>query len=301
VFRRTAGFCVERPAIGGTSLIFKPETPPEHSWNINETRDFLERAWTEALRQVSSAPVTEMMRYALTGGKCLRGLLLLAVTESCNGSMADACRAAISIEMLHAASLVVDDLPALDNASVRRNAPSLHSRFGERAGILTAHALVAAAFQVISEIPDEPERVLRITGLLAAAIGRMANGELLGPVQWDPAESIASKARVRALKTGALFELAASIGALLAGAGPALTADLAKLGLHLGVCYQVADDLRDDVMSDHERDWLFKENLRNWRDCDRLLHSLRSRLTRQAPLEEWMSEFRTAGSEAGLP
>jgi geranylgeranyl pyrophosphate synthase len=287
VFRRIAGICEEQLAHAAP-----------FAWNVPETRDFLQRQWNDALTSHSSAPAAEMMRYALDGGKCLRGLLLLAVSESCGASRSAAANAAVAIEMLHAASLVVDDLPALDNAAVRRNAPSLHQRFGESAAILTAHALVAAAFEIVTEIPNEPARLLRVSRAFASAIGRMANGELLAPAA---AGTAASKARVRALKTGALFELAASIGALLAGADSELAAALARLGLNLGICYQVADDLRDDVMSEAEREALFAEGLHHLGECDRLFHSLRARLCWPAPLEEWMSEFLTAGAEVGLP
>jgi geranylgeranyl pyrophosphate synthase len=288
VFRRIAGLCEEQVA---------PPAAP-FLWNLPETRDSLERRWNELLSRQGSAPATEMMSYALTGGKCLRGLLLLAASESCGAARTDATNAAIAIEMLHAASLVVDDLPALDNAAVRRNAPSLHQRFGESAAILTAHALVAAAFEIVTEIPNEPVRLLRVSRLFASAIRSMANGELLAPCGDG---SAASKARVRALKTGALFELAASIGALLAGADSELAAALARLGLHLGICYQVADDLRDDVMSEEERRLLSAESVQYFRERDRLFHSVRGRLCWTAPLEEWMSEFLTAGAEVGLP
>lgn len=286
MFRRIAGLYEEQLA---------PAAP--FAWNLPETRDFLERHWNDALVRQSSAPATQMMSYALAGGKCLRGLLVLAVAESCGASRIDAANAAVAIEMLHAASLVVDDLPALDNAAVRRNTPSLHRRFGESAAILTAHALVAAAFEIVAEIPNEPARLLRVSRAFACAIGRMANGELLAPTAGGTA---ASEARVRALKTGALFELAASIGALLAGVDSEVSTALARLGLTLGICYQVADDLRDDVMSEEERGTLFAESLRHLRECDRLFHSLRARLCWPAPLEEWMAEFLTAGAEVEL-
>ena len=296
MFRRIAGLCEEQPA-PGAPLAFASEPPAIHRWNLPETRDSLERHWNAVLAQESSA-ATEMMSYALTGGKCLRGLLLLAVAESCGASRIDAAEAAVAIEMLHAASLVVDDLPALDNAAVRRNAPSLHQRFGESAAILTAHALVAAAFEIVTGIPNEPERLLRVNRLFASAIRSMANGELLAPGAGGTA---ASKTRVRALKTGALFQLASFIGAILAGADSELASSLARLGLSLGVCYQVADDLRDDVMSEAERESLYAESLKSCRECDRQFHSLRGRLSWPAPLEEWMAEFLTAGAEVGLP
>jgi hypothetical protein len=196
--------------------------------------------------------------------------------------------------MLHAASLVVDDLPALDNTSERRGRLSLHKRFGEAAAVLTAHALVAAAFEIVAQIPSEPLRLLRITRLLAASIG--ARGMCLAELV-DPGDSVGSETEVRGLKTGSLFQMAAQIGAVLAGAEAKLTEDLGQLGLRLGTCYQLADDLRDEIIDHSTRGGLCDAGRRSWEQCAELISLLRGRLHTVRPVEAWMSWFQDAGAK----
>jgi geranylgeranyl pyrophosphate synthase len=292
--KEAAVICDVLPAACDCSAASEESLPSDPAWNLDELRILLEEACHQGLVRHSLPPLTEMMSYALSGGKCLRGLLLLAVADSCNGSREQAREAAIAIEMLHAASLVVDDLPALDDTSVRRGALSLYRRFGEAAAILTAHALVAAAFEVVSQIPSKPERVLRITGLLAGAIGArgMALAELI-----EPSDSLESGTDVRELKTGGLFEAAAHIGAVLAGAEPGLTEDLGQLGLRLGTCYQLVDDLRDGYIDDSNRGGLYQAGRRSWQQCAELLNLVRGRLHTARPIEAWLSWFHEAGAK----
>jgi geranylgeranyl pyrophosphate synthase len=282
------------PARCDRSAASEPRLPSDPTWNFNELRASLEEDWRQALGRHSLPPLTEMMSYALSGGKCLRGLLLLAVVDSCNGSREQAREAAVAIEMLHGASLVVDDLPALDDASVRRGTLSLYKRFGEAAAILTAHSLVAAAFEVVAQISSEPDRLLRITRLLAAAIGArgMARAELVGPC-----DSVGSDTDVRALKTGSLFQMAAHIGAVLAGVEPELAEDLGQLGMRLGICYQLVDDFRDDFADESNRGALREAGRRSWNQCAELFNLLRGRLHRAHPMETWLSRFHDAGAK----
>jgi len=259
-------------------------------WNLSELRTLLAEDWRQAVAQISLPPLTEMMIYALSGGKCLRGLLLLAVADSCNGSRDQARQAAVAIEMLHAASLVVDDLPALDDTPMRRGTQSLYKRDGEAAAILTAHALVAAAFEIVSQISSAPERLLRITNLVAATIGArgMAAGELL-----DPCNSVSRDIDVSSLKTGSLFRLVAQIAAVLAGSEPELAEDLGQLGLRIGICYQLVDDFRDDDLESNKAA-LYEAGRRSWRECVELFSLLRARLHIATPIETWLSEFHDA-------
>ena len=263
----------------------------------DERRALLEEECSRLLDRHSSPPLSEMMSYSLAGGKRLRGLLLLAVAESCSGSRAQALEAAVAIELIHGASLVVDDLPAVDDTAVRRGRPSLHRRFGDAAAILTAHALVATAFEVLTRIPAEPQRTLRITRRMATAIGArgMALGELVE--LHDPGES---RNAVRALKTGSLFQVAAEMGAVLAGAEGELPRDIRQLGRRLGFCYQIIDDLRDDLPEIPDPDGLWQEGRRCWRECSGLFDDLRRRLPDARPLDEWLGSFRAAAEVVGL-
>ncbi|HTW81023.1 MAG TPA: polyprenyl synthetase family protein [Terracidiphilus sp.] len=276
------------PAAAKSSLLSGPH------WDIDELRSSLEADWRRTLDRYSLSPLTETMTYALSGGQRLRGLLLMVVADSCNGSKEPAREAAVAIEMLHAASLVVDDLPALDNTPVRRGMLSLYKRFGEAAAILTAHALVAAAFEVVAQISIEPKRLLRITKSLAAAIGArgMARAELV-----DCSDSVGSEGDIRALKTGGLFQIAAHIGAVLAGAEPDLANDLGTLGRKLGVCYQFADDVRDHLADGSNRETLKEAGRVSWQQSVKLFNLVRNRLPKVYPLEAWLSCFHHAGAE----
>ena len=281
------------PARCDRSAVLEPILPSDPTWNFNELRALLEEHWRQALGRYSFPPLTETMAYALSGGQCLRGLLLLAVADSCNGSREQACEAAVAIEMLHAASLVVDDLPVLDDTSMRRGTLSLYKRFGEAAAILTAHALVAAAFEVVTQISTDPKRLLRITELLAAAIGArgMARAELV-----DRCDSVGLDTDVRALKTGSLFQMAAHIGAVLAGVEAELVEDLSQLGLRLGICYQLVDDVRDEFI-DANRGPLRQAGRLSWQQSVELFNLVRGRLPKTHPMEIWLSCFHNAGAK----
>jgi geranylgeranyl pyrophosphate synthase len=270
------------------------------TWSFHEAREFLEEEWRQALGRQSLPPLTEMMSYALSGGKRLRGLLLMAVADCCNGPRQQAREAAVAIEMLHAASLVVDDLPAFDDSSMRRGAPSVHKQFGEDAAILTAHALVAGAFEVVAQINCEPERLLRVIRRLAGAIGArgMARAEAVDPHSVNPCDyCVAPDAHIRALKTGGLFQLAAHTGAVLAGVEPGIAAELAQLGLRLGICFQLADDFRDELMDESTRRLLRETVRRSWQDCTEQFSLVRGQLPRPDPMELWLSVFYEASGE----
>jgi hypothetical protein len=276
-----------RPELENTRLAFD-------QCSFGDLQVLLEKDCHQALVRHSSPPLTEMMGYALHGGKCLRGLLLLAVSESCNGSRGQAREAAVAIEMLHAASLAVDDLPALDDTSMRRGVQSLHRRFGESAAILTAHALVASAFEVVAQIPDKPDRLLCMISRLAAAIG--ANGMALAQLVERP-DPTGPKADVRALKTGSLFQMATVMGSMLAGAERELVEDLGQFGLELGIFYQIVDDFHDDLMDPSDREELREAGQRTWRGCADLLNFVRDRLHSDRPVQEWLSWLHDAGAK----
>lgn len=264
----------------------------DSQWNISELRTLLEEDWHRALGRYSLSPLTETMSYALSGGQRLRGLLLLAAVDSCGGPREPAREVAVALEMLHAASLVVDDLPAMDNTPIRRGMLSLYKRFGEAAAILTAHALVAAAFELVAQISTEPKRILHITKSLAVAIGAsgMARAELV-----DCSDSVGSDTDIRALKTGGLFQIAAHIGAVLAGAAPDLADDLGNLGRKLGICYQFVDDFRDHLADGPDRRALKEAGRLSWQQSVELFNLVRGRLRKVYPLESWLSCFHSAG------
>lgn len=175
------------------------------------------------------------------GGARVRPRLCLAVAQACgNDDPALAAAAATSIELLHCASLVHDDLPCFDDAPVRRGRASVHYAYGESLAVLAGDALIVSAFQALAEAPARyPQRLAALLGAIAQGVG-MPGGIVAGQA-WE-CESRVSLAQYQRAKTGSLFAAATMAGALAAGAeaGP-----WRPLGEWLGEAYQAADDIRD--------------------------------------------------------
>lgn len=198
----------------------------------------------------AEARLAEAMRYAtLGGGKRMRAFLvmqsaaLFAVSETC------AARVAASIEMLHAYSLVHDDLPAMDNDDLRRGKPSTHKAFDEATAILVGDALQARAFEVLAE-PDthsDPQARAELVAALGAAAGArgMAGGQMIDMLAEHQELDDAAVARLQALKTGRLIQFSAEAGAILGRAPMTHRHLLAAYGRDLGAAFQIADDLLD--------------------------------------------------------
>jgi geranylgeranyl diphosphate synthase type II len=179
------------------------------------------------------------------GGARIRPQLCLAVARSCGDSdpaLADAV--AVSVELLHCASLVHDDLPCFDDAPMRRGHPSVHAAFGERLAVLAGDALIVRAFQTLGMAgARSPTRLCRVIATIGHGVG-MPFGIVAGQA-WECEPRVALSDYQRA-KTGALFAAATAAGAEAAGVdGESWRA----LGEWLGEAYQVADDIRD-VMAD---------------------------------------------------
>ena len=175
------------------------------------------------------------------GGARIRPTILMAVAEACGDDrpgLTDA--AAAALEMIHCASLVHDDLPAFDDAAIRRGKPSVHRAHGEALAILAGDSLIVMAFDALARGAAEvPARGLALTAILAARTG-MPGGICAGQ-GWESEASVDLVAYHEA-KTAALFVAATQMGAVAAGhdAGP-----WAELGQRLGLAFQIADDLRD--------------------------------------------------------
>ncbi|WP_308020955.1 polyprenyl synthetase family protein [Neisseria bergeri] len=192
----------------------------------------------------------EAMRYAaLDGGKRLRPMLVLAASEL-GGAVADAVgQAMAAIEMIHAYSLVHDDMPAMDNDSLRRGKPTCHIKYGEATALLTGDALQTQAFDVLSRPTELPAaRQLAMLSVLAKAGGSagMAGGQAIDLANVGKQMVQADLERMHSLKTGALIRAAVLLGAT---ACPDLSdAELAVLDAYaakLGLAFQVIDDVLD--------------------------------------------------------
>ncbi len=193
--------------------------------------------------------LSQAIRYALLApGKRIRPLLVLLASRECGGKDRLALDAACAVEMVHAASLVLDDLPAMDDAATRRGRSSTHVVFGEDVAILASISLLGSAFRAISgaEGLDAACRT-RIVAILAQAIGHEGlsagqHADLSRTAALRPVERIVE---TNHRKTGSLFIAAAEIAAVVAGADSAGIERLSRYAGHLGQAFQLLDDLDD--------------------------------------------------------
>ncbi len=185
------------------------------------------------------------MRHSLMGGgKRVRPVLCMAAAAAVSGRAGDAVRqAACAIEMIHTYSLIHDDLPAMDDDTLRRGKPTCHTAFDEATAILAGDALLTLAFQVLSTLP--PTEGMRVIGMVSRAAGHQ--GMIEGQMQDMAAEGslldIEALAGMHRLKTGGLIRAAVGTGALLAGAPPEAADHLDRYAGNIGLAFQVTDDL----------------------------------------------------------
>jgi geranylgeranyl diphosphate synthase type II len=229
----------------------KPTAGSELDAYLARGRNVVEEALVHAVPPMGSQPASlpEAMRYTLLlPGKRLRGILVLATCELLKGRWEDALPLACSVELVHASSLILDDLPSMDDATLRRGKPTLHKVVGEANAILAAVGLLNAAYGLIQEAPALKDRArVRATARLAEAIGvpgliggQVADLEATGKkIDLDALEYIHSH------KTGALFIAAAELGAIAAGGRARDTEAVRRYAKNLGLAFQITDDLLD--------------------------------------------------------
>ena len=209
-----------------------------------------ERALEQRLPPAEQSPAAlhGAMRYAvLGGGKRLRPLLVYAAAQALGESGPALDAAACAVELIHAYSLVHDDLPAMDDDALRRGRPTCHIVFGEAMAILAGDALQALAFEILSDeagdaaIGMEKQRVL---GRACGAEG-MAGGQALDLAAVGCTLSLAELEHMHACKTGALIRASVRLGALSAGANATTLDILDRYADALGLAFQVRDDILD--------------------------------------------------------
>lgn len=199
----------------------------------------------------------DAMRYAtLGGGKRLRGFLVMEVASLFAVSETCAARTAAAVEMVHAYSLVHDDLPAMDDDDMRRGRPSTHRAFDEATAILAGDALQTRAFEILAE-PDthaDAEARCELVAALALASGArgMCGGQMMDIAAEGQTLDVNAVGRLQALKTGRLLQVSAEAGAILGRAPLALRHQIAAFGRDLGAAFQIADDLLDVTATSEE-------------------------------------------------
>lgn len=210
----------------------------------------VERALDAWVPADAPAGLGEAMRYAvLDGGKRLRPLLVLATCEVLGGNRAAALRAACAVELIHAYSLVHDDMPCMDNDVLRRGKPTVHVRFGEALALLAGDALQALAFDLLTpddgSVPDG--MAVRLCRLLARAAGAdgMAGGQAIDLASVGVMLDQPTLEAMHRRKTGALLQACVMMGAATATPSPAQLAGLAEYGACIGLAFQVVDDVLD--------------------------------------------------------
>jgi len=214
----------------------------------------------EVLDQVLTSPegpearVFEAMRYSCLGsGKRLRPFLTLAAGRLCGAPDSRSLRVGAAIELVHCYSLVHDDLPAMDDDDLRRGQPSCHVAFDEATAILAGDALLTLAFEVLSSPATHPDGDVRsnlVGGLARAAGGHgMVGGQMIDLLAEHTDADFAMITRIQRLKTGALIGFSCEAGAILGGAAEEKRLALHRYAHDLGLAFQIADDLLDELGS----------------------------------------------------
>jgi farnesyl diphosphate synthase len=204
---------------------------------------------------VDLAPIlSQAMRYAvLDGGKRLRPLLVLAAAESVEASSEKASqaalRAACAVELIHAYSLVHDDMPCMDNDILRRGKPTVHVKFGEAQALLAGDALQALAFELLTPTPDVVDTAVQATlcRILALSAGchGMAGGQAIDLASVGKRLAVDELHTMHRLKTGALLQASVMMGAVCGVVSPAALLGLQEYGATIGLAFQVVDDVLD--------------------------------------------------------
>jgi geranylgeranyl diphosphate synthase, type II len=212
----------------------------------------IEAALDRATRPPTGCPqrLSDAIRYAvLAPGKRLRPLLVLAAARACGGSVEAALPAAVAVELIHAYSLVHDDLPAMDDDDLRRGRPTVHIEFDEATAILVGDALIPLAFEVLSTQVEPASVALACCRelALAAGQGRLVGGQAddLCGEQAGITDSLNHLESIHLRKTAAMLAVSLKLGGLVAGADGATGQHLEQFGRELGLAFQITDDLLD--------------------------------------------------------
>jgi len=197
--------------------------------------------------------IDAMRHGVLNGGKRLRPFLVIETARLLGAPELAACRVAAALECIHCYSLIHDDLPAMDDDSLRRGQPTVHIAFDEATAILAGDALLTLAFDILSspetDLPAEAKLKLVNQLARAAGVGGMVGGQSLDLNAERMAPDEAGIVQLQAMKTGALLRYACAAGALAAGVDEQVLARMTRFGEIIGLAFQLADDLLD-VTSD---------------------------------------------------
>ena len=223
--------------------------PDFATWRLTK-QALVEQALSQWVSPDAPAGLGQAMRYAvLDGGKRLRPLLALATSEAVNGDAGAAMRAACALELIHAYSLVHDDMPCMDNDVLRRGKPTVHVAFGEAQALLAGDALQALAFELL--VPEDgsvdPKMTATLCRQLAQAAGAtgMAGGQAIDLASVGWALDRSGLENMHRCKTGALLQASVTMGAATGPSDAHQLRCLRAYGDALGLAFQVVDDILD--------------------------------------------------------
>jgi geranylgeranyl diphosphate synthase type II len=219
----------------------------------------VDRAFSRCIKSQKDAPkrLLQAMNYSFTvGGKRLRPALVIEcfnAVKKPSASTTTAQSAALAIELIHTFSLIHDDLPAMDDDDLRRGQPTNHIVFGEAVAILAGDALTTLAFEILADIVPS-KTAARLVKELAAATGPagMIGGQILDIEGENKCLLLSELQNLHQKKTGALLTCACRLGALAGGATPKQLQNLTDFGQHLGLAFQIVDDLLDVTSTPQE-------------------------------------------------
>lgn len=228
---------------------------------LKERVGHIENVLAELLPAPDQPPAVlhQAMRYAvLGGGKRVRAALVYAAGEASGGSRVAVSaqnlaldHAAAAVELIHAYSLVHDDLPCMDDDDLRRGRPTVHLKYNEATAMLAGDALQPLAFELLAQMPVAPALIVQASGLLARAIGSMGmvGGQAIDCDSVGITLSSEQLQQMHRMKTGALLEASVQLGGIVAGAGSTTRDELERYAGAIGLAFQVVDDILD-VTSD---------------------------------------------------
>ncbi len=225
---------------------------------LQQRKEAVEVALDSALPLAAPPRIYESMRYSLlAGGKRLRPILCLATCELLGGTVAMAMPMACALEMVHTMSLVHDDLPAMDNDDYRRGKLTNHKVYGDDIAILAGDGLLAYAFEHLATATREvpPDRILRAIAQLSRATGAagLVGGQVVDLESEGKTDlSLETLTFIHTHKTGALLEACVVCGAILAGAAAAEEERLSRYAQHIGLAFQIVDDILDITATQEE-------------------------------------------------
>lgn len=219
---------------------------------MKDVRDIVNRELDRLLPipETRDARLVEAMRYSAIGtGKALRPLLTLTVGEMLGLPFEQALRIGVAIELLHTYSLIHDDLPAMDNDTLRRGKPTNHIQFDEATAILAGDALQARAFEVLTDtavIPDRSVQAALVAELAkAAGMNGMVGGQMMDLIGEKDPLNLDEIERMQSLKTGALLYFSCVAPAIANGESPETILALGKYAQAVGLIFQITDDILD--------------------------------------------------------